>query len=1039
MPRPRRAAALAPLFALTLAGALACKSDPPPPSGVQNPAEAAPTAPPPAVDPPLPALRLGARAPAAGRPLSGPVLARHDAAGFNLVELRLPLQSDETGIDWDRLHIELEGEGEHPGEVAAITTPPGADAVGLLLRRPTAVASASKSLRGALYGVRWTEGRREWVRHPFEALAEGAAPAVDPDLTRRWAFALAEALEQDLWLDRGQSAPKHPWDRFAAGRLQTAFAPKAQPVSKDSRPFELQTRPPRTELSRLMETTSGVLSVQEALQHDRGLRLRHAAQPRSTPIAELRGPALDDHPFPAMQAQLPQPGAGAPEPLAAAAPADFWYARVDGIPRFYRLLDEADAWITPVAHILQQNPEDRRLAETYQAQLGLVRSELARILGPAVVGQIALVGSDPYIRQGSDLTVLFQVREPAFFDTELDRQVAQRAEPLDARGDKVSQQTREYAGTIIKITSDAHGHLRQHRARVGDVAVVSNSPRAIERVLDALTGAAPRLADEPDLKYMLARDPGQHHVFAFLSDRFIAAAVGPAQKIQAARRELALAELLTPGYAALLYGWLHGRSPADLNALHGAGLLDKAELRHESGEAIRFELPKVGPGLSPPLRVTWSSWGSPDFLTPILDLPPVTAVTDEERAAYQRFVDTYQAYWKAFIDPVALRLDLIEEGDRERALIDLRVLPLISATDYRELSEIVGDARIHVSAQDRGLVAVWGVGADSRTRRDFDGLLRSSAGKSEVSIGWLGDWVMLGVDDRSALLELYSWFDDAVQLASPRLVDRELEDVELWKRIGKFPIYAGAAVKNPAALVATLSGIRALVNEVAPGMVEWGELRRYRDLPIVRVGITDTAPLLRDRAVAQAVGLHYVQTGSSILLALDPAVLERQIDRALADQLPRADKDGAASFVIDASADRDMSLWTAALWALQGQANAVQPSADRAAEIVLRGAPEVRGPGALGRLSLAYLGAAPTSSRGASELRLTPTGAADPAIGTRIEPIFRELPHAGSPIERLMNHLRGLRAEVSFDREPAAAGPDARSLHTRVELRLTRP
>ena len=31
----------------------------------------------------------------------------------------------------------------------------------------------------------------------------------------------------------------------------------------------------RTELARLMDTTSGILSIQEALQHDRGLRLRH--------------------------------------------------------------------------------------------------------------------------------------------------------------------------------------------------------------------------------------------------------------------------------------------------------------------------------------------------------------------------------------------------------------------------------------------------------------------------------------------------------------------------------------------------------------------------------------------------------------------------------------------------------------------------------------------------------------------------------------------------------------------------------------------
>ena len=40
-------------------------------------------------------------------------------------------------------------------------------------------------------------------------------------------------------------------------------------------------------------------------------------------------------------------------------------------------------------------------------------------------------------------------------------------------------------------------------------------------------GATARLADEPDLRYMLARDPGAHQAFGFLSDKFIAAVIGP--------------------------------------------------------------------------------------------------------------------------------------------------------------------------------------------------------------------------------------------------------------------------------------------------------------------------------------------------------------------------------------------------------------------------------------------------------------------------------------------------------------------------------
>src|SRR5690606_1566514 len=116
--------------------------------------------------------------------------------------------------------------------------------------------------------------------------------------------------------------------------------------------------------------------------------------------------------------------------------------------------------------------------------------------------------------------------------------------------------------------------------KVGDLGLVSNSPRAIERVLDAIAGRAPRLADAPDFQYMRARDPAPRDFYAFLSDRLIQSVVGPAQKIQAARREVALAELLTPGYAALLHGWIHGRSPASVAELIDGGFLAKDELRH---------------------------------------------------------------------------------------------------------------------------------------------------------------------------------------------------------------------------------------------------------------------------------------------------------------------------------------------------------------------------------------------------------------------------------------------------------------------------
>ena len=48
-------------------------------------------------------------------------------------------------------------------------------------------------------------------------------------------------------------------------------------------------------------------------------------------------------------------------------------------------------------------------------ELGLRQGPLTKLLGPAVVDDLAVVGSDPYLREGSDQTFVFRVRaRPAF-------------------------------------------------------------------------------------------------------------------------------------------------------------------------------------------------------------------------------------------------------------------------------------------------------------------------------------------------------------------------------------------------------------------------------------------------------------------------------------------------------------------------------------------------------------------------------------------------------------------------------------------------
>ncbi len=1001
--------------------ATGCKDDAPSPAEATPPPVAPsqdPEAPPaPSPEPkaelpdegPLPQLRTGMREPTR-LPSVEATLVAHATDGAHYYELAMPGIADTDSPV--RVHID-----EPLHAVPAIARERGE--VHVMVRVPAGSGPAPTTLRGTVFLAGDRPEGRTWLALPFTTTGSGTGPTTG--LARRW----ADAFGRDL---RGEQRPywarqaSHPWREFAAGRV---IASTHGWGSSPGVGVDTGSRPRRTDLSRLMHTTTAATSMQEALQHDRGLRLRSEDGPAIVPIGDLKPPTLAEHPWDPMMAALPDPSAGTPEPLAKAVPAEFWYVRFDDIRVMLRVIDEADAWGTPVAHIMEERAEVRDLATRYQRQLGLRRSGLAKVMGHTVVERVAIAGSDPYLRDGSDVSFVFELSTASVFETELDRHMSEYRTEVPG----IVESTYAHGDHTITLHRDPTGTVRQHRARVGDLAVVSNSETACRAMLDAIDGKRRRLSDEPDLAYMLARDPGAHDGFAFLGDRFIAQVVGPQQKILAARRQQALADLLTPGYAALLYGWLEGKAPADTEALIAANLLHRDELRHADGGLIAFE----------PGQGARSSWGSPDALTPLLDQPAPALVTDAERRAYDTFARVYQDYWREFIDPVAIRFDLEDEGDQDRAIVDVRVLPLISGSDYGELEEIVGTERIEVPAIDDGLQMVWAVGADSKVRRDLDRAASVLSSKKDIGLGWLGDWVMVGTLDRRALVDMLALVDDSVQMPASKdpsaAPSRKTKDLQMARAAGTLPVYAAAHVRNPATLIATLTGIRTTLNEVAPGMVTWGEHSRHRDYPIVRVGVDPKAPG-EFSDFAEAIALYYAQVDDVFVIGVDPDALGVVIDRVTDEHTPRRGVEGGPQFVMDARLAEGRASWVATSWALQGQANRTQGAARSTAEILLRGDPSITSPAQLTERGMAYFGAYPVSASGRPDFSLGPHGASDGVHGSEIAPAFPELPVEQSPIDALMQRLVGVRASVAFDREPAKMDPPARSLHTRLELTL---
>jgi len=960
-------------------------------------------------DGPMPRLRTGALTPVeVPGELALKLVGRHVGEGYELLEGELP-------ADVAVSTVAVDVRGKQPSPLAFVALPSASLQQAtthrvVWVRRPVSDAPVTGDLFAEASSTTPGQHRR------FRIADTGGRPGELP-VRIAWLEALARHVEQPQ---------RSAWNGFAAARL-TAMAealdvkPRATNAGGKPGPApRAQVAPQRPQthddLAELMETTTGATAVQEAIQQNRGLFLQAAKEPATLPLSSLQLPSLAHHPWARMMGHLGPPPA---EAFAADAPADFYYVRAADLPSLFRLLDQVDAWGTPAANVLDAAAEERDVSTRYETQLALRRGPLTRALGPSVIGEVAVVGSDPYVKEGSDVTVMLRVKNRALFDVALAGTLAD----LEQAHGKLTRETRDHAGTTVHVARSADGAVAQQRATAGDVEVVSNSPGAIDLVLDTIQGRHPRLADEPDFRFMLARDAGERaDVLAYMGDRFVGEVIGPRQKVLEARREIALGELETPGFAALLFGVMQGKSPATLDELVAAGLLTRDELRHATGAPIAWQ----------PGGAARSKWGTPAAMTPLIDLPSPLRVTASEKASYERFARSYQNEWSAYIDPVALRLAF--DGQTVNAV--LRELPLIDGTDYHDIASFVGAARFASRPIDGGARTVIGIGADSDPRRELSQTLRGFSSHHELKLDFLGDWAAFGVADRSVLAEALLAFADDKDVAQMPGGERHTDRFDL---LVKLPAYVEIAVRSGAQAAIALAAVRVLANETIPGMFDWGEAARHRDVPMVRITLKGglTHGLLGDLG---DVTIFYAVTEGALIVTLQQWVLERLIDEQLDGTGPRAKPASdpeSTQLSVELASQPGKGLSAVVAWLLEGKMMSGWNASHAAAETLFQGAPEIAGdPAAVRALALAYFGATPVTPDGAA---YTPArdGARDPARGNEYAPIWPDVPVPGSPLARVMQALSRVRTQVAFDDEGKDdAGKAMRSLHARASFGL---
>jgi len=240
--------------------------------------------------------------------------------------------------------------------------------------------------------------------------------------------------------------------------------------------------PDRSHL-RLYDITTGTTAIAETLALDRMRNPAKNADPEARTLDVATLPAIDikEHDWVTMMGDKKP----APEHLAGFVPHDNYYLHFKHFGKFLELMDLANELGATIGRSLSVQSKEAYFKERIERQLCLKSTGLGKLLGPALIKSLAVTGSDPYVREGSDLTFLFQTTNKTLFLAGLEPHLK---EARASWGKDLKEARSEHAGLKIESFVTPLREVSLHRAVMDDVVIYSNSPVGIRRVIDAAMG-----------------------------------------------------------------------------------------------------------------------------------------------------------------------------------------------------------------------------------------------------------------------------------------------------------------------------------------------------------------------------------------------------------------------------------------------------------------------------------------------------------------------------------------------------------------------
>jgi hypothetical protein len=364
------------------------------------------------------------------------------------------------------------------------------------------------------------------------------------------------------------------------------------------------------------------------------------------------------------------------EPIAGHVPHECFYLRFGNFSNYLWFRDFVRHWQGDLGNMIVLQSVSHNNSERFQRQIAVGETKIARVMGPRVIRDVAIIGFDPYMRDGAAMGILFHANNGMLLKNNLNDQ---RHEAMEA-ADGATEETIRIADRDVSYIASPDGRLRSYYAIDGDFHLVSSSHRLIERFLETGTGSGSLGASG---EFQIARDAmplsRDDTIFLYLSAAFFENLAGPHYRAELDRRLRSIGEMRALRLARLA-ARAEGHNAESIDELIDAELLPPGFGRRADGSQIV----EAGGTLRDSLR------GVRGAMVPIADMP-VDAITPFEAARHAEFERDIQSDVGRIVPiSVALKRQSSPANAKwDRIAADVRIAPY-SQTRLAPLARLLG-------------------------------------------------------------------------------------------------------------------------------------------------------------------------------------------------------------------------------------------------------------------------------------------------------------------------------------------------------------